>query len=691
MERTPPDRPRGKPVSGNRLSVLMHDLYRLVGSPRDGESDVALLTSFVREQDEQAFAVLMRRYGPLVWRTCRRMADHEQNAEDVYQATFMLLARKAASIRKSGSLGSWLFGVAHRLALRAKADATRRRLHELRALPPASKDQTADVTWRELRAVLDEELARLPDKYRAPLLLCYFEGLTQEEAANRLGWTKRAVKDRLQRGRDRLCARLTRRGLTLSAALTGSMLTSSALSAPVPAGLAASTLQTAILFGLREPLAGAASANALALAKGTLKAMFLTKLATVAVGLFAVAALGGAGLVVSNAGRDGSPRAAAPIPRDAPPVPQATAPVPQAEKPILDRWGDPLPAGAVLRLGTVRFRTESGGLASKLGFLPDNKTVVSVGEWNTVLFWEAGSGKLLREIGTGELSIRDFALSNDGKLFAAAGLLTADANGNTTGAIGIWGIFSGKQVRTWPRTAKEVNSLSMAFTPDGKLLVSLAGNGVLRVEEVATGTEILRHQFPPDGAGGTVALSPNGSMMAVASGLNTHKLYLWKWRAAEEPRELEAPRGNGHRMGFSPDGKTLAEAGQHDVIRVWDVASGRLLQKLQSPAKDRNDLFSSVLFSPDGKTLIASAHSNTAGAVHIWDAATWKPLSRYDQFDQPALGLSVSADSRLLAGISKSGVRVWDILSGEELSANDEAHRGNIIPYAAKSETSSNS
>jgi len=152
----------------------MHDLLRLVGSPRDGESDVRLLNSYVREQDAQAFAVLMGRYGPLVWRACRRAVGHEQDAEDVFQATFMLLARKAGTIRKSGSLGSWLFGVAHRLALRAKADAARRRLHEERAPAPAAQDPFADVSWRELRAVLDEELARLPDKYRAPLLLCYY-------------------------------------------------------------------------------------------------------------------------------------------------------------------------------------------------------------------------------------------------------------------------------------------------------------------------------------------------------------------------------------------------------------------------------------------------------------------------------------------------------------------------------------
>src|SRR5207244_9817810 len=131
------------------------------------------------------------------------------------------------AIRKKPSVASWWYGFAYRLSLKARADAARRAAHEKQSVhpgPPASPDPAAEITWRELRVVLDEELARLPDKYRAPLLLCYFDGLTQEEAANQLGWSKRSVKDRLERGRRRLRAQLTRRGLTLSAGLTGPLI-----------------------------------------------------------------------------------------------------------------------------------------------------------------------------------------------------------------------------------------------------------------------------------------------------------------------------------------------------------------------------------------------------------------------------------------------------------------------------------
>ena len=164
-------------MSASRVSVLMQQMHRLLSTRRAPEADAPLLERFVQQHDEHAFAALLSRYGPLVWSVTRRVTANEQDAEDAFQATFLVLARKAASIRKSASVGSWLFGVAHRLALRTRTAASRRRLHEERAVRPAVPDRSQDTTLRELRTVLDEELARLPDKYRAPLLLCYLEEL----------------------------------------------------------------------------------------------------------------------------------------------------------------------------------------------------------------------------------------------------------------------------------------------------------------------------------------------------------------------------------------------------------------------------------------------------------------------------------------------------------------------------------
>src|SRR5262249_27307094 len=158
-------------------------------------------------------------HGPMVmalgWRILRDRGD----AEDVFQATFMVLAQNARSIRKRESIGGWLYRVAFRLALRARAEAAKRR-RPTPARPEAMPSQPlAEVSWREVCTALDEELARLPDRCRTPLVLCYLEGKTQDEAMQQLGWSKNTFRRRLEDGRMKLCLRLTRRGVTLSAGL----------------------------------------------------------------------------------------------------------------------------------------------------------------------------------------------------------------------------------------------------------------------------------------------------------------------------------------------------------------------------------------------------------------------------------------------------------------------------------------
>src|SRR5262249_38360606 len=162
-------------------------------------------------------------HGRMVLRVCRRVLHQEQDVEDAFQVTFLVLAREARTIRKQGSLASWLHGVAYRAALKARAGAGRRRERaaEGAARPAALPDE---VCWKELRAVLDEELARLPERLRAPLVLCYLEGLTQDEAAQHLGQSKSTCRRNLERGRELLGSRLARRGVTLSAALFAPLL-----------------------------------------------------------------------------------------------------------------------------------------------------------------------------------------------------------------------------------------------------------------------------------------------------------------------------------------------------------------------------------------------------------------------------------------------------------------------------------
>ncbi len=227
--------------------ILLRHIRKLLAVPSARElPDQQLLERFIHRHDEVAFETLIQRHGPLVLGLCRRVLHHEHDAEDAFQATFLVLAQKAGSIRKLGSVSSWLYGVANRIAAKARMNAAKRRSHENRAESLPTGEPAEDVNWRELRSVLDEELQRLPEKYRAPLVLCYLEGKTQDEAARELDWTAGSVKGRLERGRDALRVRLSRRGVTLSVALLTTMLTRKAT---VQAALLDTTVRTAMLNG----------------------------------------------------------------------------------------------------------------------------------------------------------------------------------------------------------------------------------------------------------------------------------------------------------------------------------------------------------------------------------------------------------------------------------------------------------
>ncbi len=228
---------------------VLRYLRHLSGQDAPAASDHSLLDEFRSRRDEEAFAALMRRHGPLVLGVCRRVLHNEHDAEDVFQATFLVLAKKAGSIRQRDSLGSWLYKVAYRLALKLRARVVPAPVAELAAESGAQADEAGELSWREVRGLLDEELQKLPEKYRAPLVLCYLAGRTRDEAAEELGWSAGAVKGRLERGRELLRRRLAKRGLTLSVALMGTMLSQAEGAAAVPSAWIAATTQAALSSG----------------------------------------------------------------------------------------------------------------------------------------------------------------------------------------------------------------------------------------------------------------------------------------------------------------------------------------------------------------------------------------------------------------------------------------------------------
>jgi C-terminal peptidase prc len=278
-------------VSQGQLHVVVRHLRRLAGDTAPDATDRQLLERFSAGRDEAAFAALVERHGPLVWGVCRRALRHQQDAEDAFQATFLVLARRAGTVRWRDSVRNWLYEVASRLSAEARVKAARRRLHEGRAAAQARTETLPDDAARELGAVLDEELRRLPPRLRAPLLLCYLEGRTSDQAARELSWSLRTLQRRLAQGRELLRMRLTRRGLTLSAALLAPAL---GRSADVPALLAITTIKTAVAFAAG---AGAVPARAAALAHGMLRGMVMTRVKFAAVLLLVLGTITGVGVL----------------------------------------------------------------------------------------------------------------------------------------------------------------------------------------------------------------------------------------------------------------------------------------------------------------------------------------------------------------------------------------------------------
>jgi RNA polymerase sigma factor (sigma-70 family) len=223
-------------MGGDRLARVIQRLrHRLSSTEGDGLSDAELLRRWVTGRDEAAFEVLLWRHGPMVLGVCRRVLGDLHDAEDAFQATFWVLACKATSIHRHESLAAWLHGVAQRMSLKARNTNLRRRGRERRSAVKANTEPVDEQTWEELRLILDEELGRLPEKYRAPVVLCYLEGKTNEQAARELGCPKSSLSSRLGRARELLRERLMQRGVTLSASAVATLLMGQTATAGLPA------------------------------------------------------------------------------------------------------------------------------------------------------------------------------------------------------------------------------------------------------------------------------------------------------------------------------------------------------------------------------------------------------------------------------------------------------------------------
>jgi RNA polymerase sigma factor (sigma-70 family) len=581
--------------------------------------DGALLERFISDQDQAAFAQLVRRHGPMVLGVARRVLGNAEDAEDVFQATFLLLARKAAAVRKRDSVGSFLHGVAHRLALKARARHQVRLARERQTPVRTTAEPDSAACWRELQGLLDEAMLAVPAKYRVALVLCYLEGHSHEEASRRLGCSVGTFGSRLARGRKFLQRQLSRRGVALPAGALATVLAANTATAAVPVALSREVVQGSLVT------AGGQSLNPLLAVK-----------ASVAVALLLTAGLVGGWMALAP---PATPTVQPPSDRRTD-TPQAAT----AKKPGKDRYGDALPEGAVARLGTVRFR--HGFITYGVAYSPDGKVLASAGGGRGLCLWDAATGKLLHELEPTSHVI-SVAFSPDGKLLAAAG---------GVGRLVLWDIDTGQEVRRM-RGHDGGGVLAVAFSPDGTTLATGGHDKLVRRWETASGTELAALRGH-DGSVLSVAFSPDGRLIA-ASGISKDIRF---WDAATgEPRGVLS----GHkdwvlRIAFSPVGKMLASGGQDQEVHLWDVAArteravlGRSLREVHA-----------VAFSPDGRTL-ATGHED--GMVRLWDAdsGTERLSIQAHAFHTQALAFSPDGTT-LVSGASDSALRLWDPRTGRE-------------------------
>jgi RNA polymerase sigma factor (sigma-70 family) len=289
-------------VKTARAQMILGCLRKALQPHSDSLTDGQLLGQFVARRDDAAFATLVRRHGPMVFGVCRRILRHAQDAEDAFQATFLVLARKASRLRDREAVGSWLYGVAYRAALGARTSGLRRKAKEQQVETMPHPLVTPEENQAELLAQLDQELARLPEKFRIAVVLCELEGRSRKEAARQLGLPEGTLSSRLGRARKMLARRMG--GPVTGASLTA-LFASEVGAAVVPGPLVISTVRAA---------GGVVSASVVALAEGVLKAMLLTKIKAMGLVLLLAASVGAVGLTYRTATAEGQPAADAPRP-----------------------------------------------------------------------------------------------------------------------------------------------------------------------------------------------------------------------------------------------------------------------------------------------------------------------------------------------------------------------------------------
>jgi RNA polymerase sigma factor (sigma-70 family) len=654
-------------MAKGRLGNVLRHLRGLAGPSADAaQGDGQLLRRFASGRDEAAFAELVRRHGGLVWAVCRSILGHEQDAEDAFQAAFLVLARRAGSVRRGDALAGWLYGVACRTALRARRSLAARARRERGATPGRPPEQpVSEAALRELQALLHEEVGRLPERCRAPFVLCCLEGRSRAEAAAQLGWKEGTVSGRVAEARDRLRQRLARRGVELPAALGLAALATRT----APAALAEAAVRGALGFAAGE--AGAAPARAVRLADGVLRGLGGSRAkALLALALLLGVAASGVGLAGRQAS-EGQPTGGGP--------PAAEAPGDE-RRAGMDKYGDPLPAGALARLGTMRFHHE--GNAESLAFSPDRKLLAASSEDGCLHLWDTATGREVRRLRASpkfppfnHAPRQAVCFSPDGKRVAALG---ADGAGT------LWDVATGTPVARFrvPADGGLLVPTPLHFAPDGHTLLAAWSEGGVGAPKSAAGVAVidaasgreLRRFGPPRGAVHGLAVSPDGQ--TVALGMTNPPVQLWDVARGTLLRSLDGQKDSDVQgLAFSPDGKTLAWGGQGRVV-LTDVAGGQEVGRLVT----EKEVASSLAFTPDGKTLVSDAPDCK---VRVWNVPSRKQRLELDGRMWVGSAVALAPDGSTVAqATTYSVIRLWDLATGRELFTDFAGHDGRVLAIA---------
>jgi RNA polymerase sigma factor (sigma-70 family) len=554
---------------------------RLSPGAADESTDGELLAAFAATRAEADFAALLARHGRMVLGACRRLLGNAADAEDAFQAVFLILSRRAAALSGVRSVAGWLHGTAVRVAMKARTSDARRRARERKAaqMRPTDTPDTAD--WDDFGAVLDGELDRLGACYRDPVVLCCIEGRSREEAARLLGWPEGTVNGRLARAKELLRARLARRGVVCTAAALTTLLTDRAAVA-LPAGLARTTFAAVV---------GAASPAVAALAVEP-RTGWGWPMAVVAVGVAVTT-----GVFALNVQPPPDPPRAAVPPVVAPPVRLAHGSAVLAVGVAADGWVATAGPGAEVRVwkadGTPAAKCGFPGGSSAVAFAPGGKVLAAAGYDGDVRVWDAATGALRHTLGGHGAAARAVAFSPDG---------TVLATGGENGRVRLWDAKTGRALRTLDGHRGQVWGLS--FAPDGRELASAGGDQSVRVWDTAAGT--ARTFGGLRGGAYAVEYHPAGRTLAVAAD-NTVLLL-----AADNGREVgrvRTARTAVSWFAFAPGGRSLAYRDGKEV-RLWDVAAGADRFALALPAEPM-----AVAFTADNRALVVASGDGAA----VWD------------------------------------------------------------------------